>query len=259
MSARSTLLPGLLLVLAAAGCESARERVRTHLAEGERAFREKNYDHAVDLLSRGLVETGAGPQAARAFYVRGMARALLGQRTQAYADLERAARDSTNPELAWQPDAVLGVLYFEDQRWAAAARALERATDRMSRVPPQDALLYRIGLCHERGGRWSAAQAPYRHIVSRFPRGVYAEAAKRRLLLKADHFAVQCGVFSRRENARRLVAQLAQDGLSPYVRREQRRGADYYVVLVGRYRVYTEALCALARIRGYLPKAVLWP
>jgi tetratricopeptide (TPR) repeat protein len=247
------------MVAVLAGCTALTDRQRALLAEGERAYRDKQYDAAVQNLSTFLDEVRRGPEVARALYVRGMARALSGKRAWAQADLERAARETTDPQLLWQPYAALGTLYFEDENWEAAARAFSQAIERMPAAPPQDALLFRLGLCYERTGRWSAALAPYRHIVAQFPTGVYAAGARRRTLLGADHFAVQCGVFASLENANDLVAQLRKQNLRTYVQPEPRKGSTYYTVLEGRYSSYQEANQGLARVRGYVPQAVLWP
>jgi outer membrane protein assembly factor BamD (BamD/ComL family) len=235
------------------------DRQKALLAEGERTYHDKQYEAAAQQLSTFLDEVHNRPEVARALYVRGMARALTGKRAWAYADLERAARETTDPQLLWQPSAALGTLYFEDENWDAAARAFNQAIERMPAASPQDALLFRLGLCCERTGRWSAAAAPYRRIAAQFPTGVYAEGAQRRLQLNADHFAVQCGVFSQMDNANQLVAQLRKQGLRTYVQPEQRKDGACYVVLEGRYGGYPEANQALARVRGYVPQAVLWP
>ncbi len=242
-----------------AGCTALTDRQRTLLVDGERAYRDKQYETAVQQLSTFLDEVRNRPEVARALYVRGMARALSGKRAWAQADLEKAARETTDPQLLWQPHAALGTLYFEDENWDAAARAFSQAIEHMPAAPPQDALLFRLGLCYERTGRWSAALAPYRRIVAQFPAGVYAEGAERRTLLGADHFAVQCGMFANMGNANDLVAQLRKQNLRTYVQTEPRKGGTYYTVLEGRYSSYREANQGLARVRGYVPQAVLWP
>lgn len=247
-----------MLVLLA-GCNALTDRQRMLLAGGEQAYRDKQYEAAAQQLSTFLDEVRNRPEVARALYVRGMARALAGKRAWAQADLERAARETTDPQLLWQPAAALGTLHFEDENWDAAARAFSQAIERMPPAPPQDALLFRVGLCCERTGRWSAASTPYRRIVAQFPSGVYAEAAQRRLQINADHFAVQCGVFASMENANQLVGQLRKQNLRTYVQPEQRKGAACYVVLEGRYGSFREANQGLARVRGYVPQAVLWP
>ncbi len=250
-------LPGLLGTLVS--CQELNERPRMSLASGEQAYRNGQYGAAIQHLTSYLAGAERGPERARALYVRGMALALTQRREQARADLLRAARGAAGTDLAWQPYAVIGILHFEDENWVAGARALKTATKLMPAVAPLDALLFRLGLCHERSGLWSAAATPYRHIVSQFPQGPYTRAADRRLQLRANHFAVQCGVFSSAENARRLVADLEDRGLATYVRQEQRDGARKYVVFEGYYESFGPAKRALARVRGYVRDAVLWP
>jgi tetratricopeptide (TPR) repeat protein len=259
MYTRTKALGSVLVLVALGGCNALTDQQRAMLLEGERAFRDKHYEHAAQTMSAFLGAVNNRPETARALYTRGMARALLGQRAWAYADLQRAAQEAGDPELTWQPHAALGILYFEDDNWSAAAQALAGAVERMPSVAPKDALLFRLGMCHERTGHWSAAQGPFRRIVGEFPQGTYAATAERRLQLNADHFAVQCGVFSRMENANQLLERLKQHGLRPQVRPEERKGTSCYVVLEGRYGSYQEANQALSRVRTYVPDAVLWP
>ena len=114
-------------------------------------------------------------------------------------------------------------------------------------------------MCLERSGRWAEARAPYQRIVDQFPARGLAAAAQRRLQINADHFAVQCGVFSQRKNAESLMIDLERQGLAARIRQEPRRGVPMHVVLVGHYATYEQALQELARVKGYVPKAVLWP
>ncbi|MCK4341720.1 MAG: SPOR domain-containing protein [Phycisphaerae bacterium] len=250
---------GLGLVIVLSGCQGLNQRQRSWLAEGERAYAQKRYSAAVECLTVFLADVKGRPEIARALYVRGMSKALVGRRPQAYADLEKAARLGCDPEITWRAYAVLGVLYFEDQNWTAGAQAFTHAVEKMPTVAPMDALLYRLGLCYERAGRWGEALVPYRRIVSVFPRGAYADRAGRRLQLQADHFAVQAGVFSQPAGAERLVEELRGGNLPAYVRRETRNNQLYHIVLVGRYDSYQQANQMLARVRGHIPAAQLYP
>lgn len=241
------------------GCQDAVRDPAALLGEGERAYAQQRYAAAIDRLSAALAAGPAGPQAARARYVRGMALALNGQRASAYSDLEIAARETGDRDVGWRANAVLGVLRFEDGDWAVAAHHLDRATALMPGGPPQDALLFRLGMCQERTGRWSDARAAFDRIVTSFPTGVYAERAGRRLQLGADYFAVQAGVFSQVGSAERLAQELRGGGLDAYVRREARGSQEFHVVLVGRYDSYATAMATLRRVRGLVPEAVIWP
>jgi tetratricopeptide (TPR) repeat protein len=258
MAARLLTISTLGLLAALAACNEPADS-RELLLAGERSYEARKYHDAIEQLTRFVDSSESHDDLPRALYVRGMAHALGGDRDKAYADLIRAVREADGPPIDWHARQVLGVLYFEDQKWRSAAAVLTEAVQRMPGAPPMDALLYRIGLCYERQGLWRAAQTPYRHILRNFPDGAYAAAARRRLELNADHFAVQVGVFSSRENADRLVAELRDQGLETYVRRELRRGESFHVVLHGRYQSYSQAVADLARVRGHVPAAVLWP
>jgi cell division septation protein DedD len=96
-------------------------------------------------------------------------------------------------------------------------------------------------------------------VLRAFPTGRYADVSRRRVALQADHFSVQTGVFSRGAGADALAAELREGGLPAFVRREARNGQMCHVVLVGRHAEYEAALRTLARVRGYVPGAQLWP
>ena len=99
----------------------------------------------------------------------------------------------------------------------------------------------------------------FRRVVEEFPSSSVKNDAIRRVQLNADHFAVQGGVFSSTKNADGLVKQLEQAGFSPTVFKEPRNGVLVYVVHVGRFNQYDLAVRELARVKGYVPTAVLWP
>ena len=259
MLARTGISIAVLALAALTGCHEMTARQKLWLVDGERAFTQKRYAIAADELNRFLAEVPEGPETDRALYVRGMANAKLGRRQQAYADIERAVQTCRDPDILWRALAVLGVMRFEDSDWAAAARSLERATDRMPARPPKDWLLFRQGQAYERSGQWSAAREAYRRVLTYFPRGKYAAVAQRRLQLNADHFSVQAGVFAGREGAEQVAAQLAGADLPAFVRRESRAGNPVHVVLVGRHATYEPAVQLLRRVKGYVPDAVLWP
>jgi TolA-binding protein len=246
-------LPGL------AGCSGLTEQQRAWLAEGRQAFEQEQYTRAIQQLTRFLDEVQGKPETTEALYVRGMSHAKSGERAQAYNDLRRCVGVASNPDVGWRAQVVLGTLNFEDERWDAAGQAYGAAAKTMPSVPPMDAVLFRIGQCYERTGRWTEAQGSYRALVDHFPAGVNAAAARRRMQLNADHFAVQCGVFSQRENADRLRMNLEASGLEAYVRQEPRDQRTMYVVLVGRYTSYGVARQQLGAVRAHVRDAVLWP
>jgi tetratricopeptide (TPR) repeat protein len=188
-----------------------------------------------------------------------MSYARSDQRAAARSDLVRCIENAEDQDIQWRAYTVLGTLDFEDRQWARAARSYAAAARTAPKKPPTGILLYRLGLCLERCGRWKAAREPYERIVSEFPTGGAGHDARRRLQINADYFAVQCGVFASLKNAQNLVTDLERQGLRARIRREPRNDVLMHVVLVGQYTDYDQALHELARIKGYIPNAVLWP
>lgn len=261
MSVRNNLLVGwtTLSITVLAGCANQNNAPESLIEDGERAYRANDFRTATQQLTTYLAGSPAAAEAYRAHYVRGMAYARLGDRTRAQQDLERAARQQQAPEIAWRAAAAVGVLHFEDGAWQPAVTYLSRATAAMPTVPPLDAYLYRLGIAYERSGRWGEALAAYRRIVSTLPNGRYAATAARRLMIEADHFAVQAGLFSRREGADQLAQRLQRAGLPARVQPEARDGATYNAVMVGEFNNYPAAVEMLGRVRAYIPDAQLWP
>ncbi len=244
-----------------AGCsQGLTQQQRAWLEAGERRYQRQDYRGAVESLSRFLAEVRDKPETARAFYIRGMSYAQRGRRDAAYADLRRAAAGAASDDLRWRADVALGTLLFEDGDWAAAARRYRSALEPMPDRPPKDTVLYRLALCLERQGQWTLARPYLAEIVARYSSGPYADSARRHLRSRPTHYAVQCGAFRTRANAERLCGELRGKGLEAYVHAEQRGRTPMYLVLVGRYSTYEQALSYQQMIRrDFVPDALVWP
>ena len=247
----------VLAGLGLTGCQGLNDQQRAWLTHGEQAYAEGRYPVAISELTRFVNAVPDRPETHRALYVRGLAHVRSQQRLDARKpDLSRCAETSTDTDIRWRAYAVLGTIDYEDRQWASAARAYAAAAEIAPRVSPTDVILFRLGVLPgaeramgERFGAISADCGGFRH--QRWPRA----AAQRRLQIKADYFAVQCGVFSSEDNAARVVSDLQRDGLSAYVRDEPRGGVRMKIVLVGHFERYEEALQELSRVKGYVPEA----
>ncbi|TWT44637.1 Outer membrane protein assembly factor BamD [Phycisphaerae bacterium RAS1] len=246
-------------LLVSTGCSAYTAEQKRWLLDGENAYVEGRYDQSIANLSSFLGQVKDKPETGRAYYVRGLAQARREQRAAARSDFQSAVAASSDAEVNWRAQVMLGTMSFEDEQWAAAAQFLSQAADTMPTFPPQDAVLYRLGLCWERLGRWAEAIEPYQRLVANFPASRYSDHARRHIELRPTYFAVQCGVYAEQRNADAMVAELKTKGLSAYVCSEPRRGRPAYVVLVGRHAGYSDARRELARVMGHVPGAVLWP
>ncbi|RMF85286.1 MAG: hypothetical protein D6744_01665 [Planctomycetota bacterium] len=254
------LLIGLMVVVVV-GCADRLSPAQADLLErGEQAYKSQRYAEAADRLGEFLGAAPAGrPERARALYVRGMALARAGRRAEAVADLERCVRTRGDEESVWRAYVVLATIYYEDRDWSRAAGALRAAVSRMPAEPPKDTLLFRLGVCYERLGRWSDAHLAFRELVRSFPKSSVARDAQRKLARNASHYAVQAGVFSSKSNAERQVRMLRDHNLPAEIRLESHNRTPRYIVLVGRYATYEQALQQLAAVKAFVPDAVIWP
>jgi tetratricopeptide (TPR) repeat protein len=244
---------------ALSGCGGLTAQQQQWLAEAREAYDARNYGRAAERTSLVLKQVESGPAAAKALYLRGASYASTNRRTEAVADLKRAAQLEADPESTWRAYVTLGTLAYEDGRWEDARQALSAAVARMPKATPMDIVLFRLGVACERTGRWGDSRQPFQQIVRDFPGSSVAEDARRRIQLNADHFAVQCGVFAQSSNADRQAADLRTRGFDAHVRREQRGAGMVHVVLVGRYTTYEQMLQQLVNVQQVSAKAVAWP
>ncbi|MBN2447486.1 MAG: SPOR domain-containing protein [Phycisphaerae bacterium] len=229
------------------------------LEAGERSYEAARYDEAITKLTQYIESDPPAEDLGRAYYVRALSFAKSNRRSLAHEDLLHCFQTARDPDVVWRSCVLLGTLYYEDEKWANAAHAYTGAITRMQEAPPLDDVLWRLGVCHERMGQWGQSRTDFQRLVLQFPNSRLANDARRRLAISADHFAIQCGVFSSQTSADELTRQLARQGMSAYTRREPRDGALKNVVLVGRYTTYEEAWQDIARVRQYVPGAVIWP
>lgn len=249
----------LLAVLAVTGCQSVTAEQRAWLDSGKAAYQSDNYDRALSDLTRFINAVPDQPETSEAQYIRALSLLKLGRRLDARTEFARCAETAADRDVRWRAYTTLGTIDYEDHQWTNAARSYAAA---LEIAPPADAVpivLFRLGVCYERIGRWSDAPPAYQRIVDEFPQSSVAEAARRRLELRASHFAVQCGVFSSESNAMNETQRLRAEGLQAYARPELRSGVRVYVVLVGKYSRYEDAITDLGRVKGYVESAVLWP
>lgn len=260
MSKLAVLVGCLPLFIALSGCADRTAQQNERLAEAKQAQDAGQHSRAVDVLTRLIAEAQDGQASCRALYLRGKSYSLAGRADLALADLRRCTEQNADPESTWRAFVLLGTIHFEERAdWPAAREAYAAAAARMPGESRRDVVLFRLGIACERTGQWGAALRWYDELVQRYPTSAAAQDARRRLSLRADHFAIQCGAFGVERNALELVTSLTRRGFEPYVRREPRGQTYLHVVLVGRYATYDEALRQLGALRQVVPNAVVWP
>lgn len=249
----------LIAPLFLSGCAGLTEKQKAWIVDGERAFQRDQYDQSIRSLTDFLNEAKDQPEIDRALYVRGMAFARTGRRSQAYSDLRRCVETGKDPQVKWRAALVLGALYFEDSDWRGAATSYGNAVNNMPGAPPKDLALYRLGQSNQRMGRWSAALDQFQQVISAFPRGEFGESARRVVDVKPSAFYIQSGVFGQQRNAENQAVTLQQAGFTTNIRSESRDARPIYVVLVGPFTSYAQARSEWGKVRGYAPDSIIWP
>jgi tetratricopeptide (TPR) repeat protein len=246
-------------MLLAAGCAPAVRPVELKMIDAERAYEAGNYATAAAAVDQYLGSNPPVEDRAAALYLRSLVHVRSGRRSQAEADARAAAELTRLSDTRWRAYFALGTLHFEDGEWSKALRAYEAALRDGPAQPPLDAAHFRTGQCLERLNRWPESWSRFEDVARRHPRSELAEAARRRAALRARHFAIQCGVFSQRQNAESLMAALRQARQAPYVQPERRGGRQMHVVLAGRFARYEEAQRALREVARVVNQPVIWP
>lgn len=248
---------------AVAGCGELPPAGRNMLRSGSQAYREGRYDDARTVLTQFLSQYGATDPAAEAYYVRGLCRLRQRDREGARKDMHLAVGHTGNEDLLARARAVLGSMAYEDGDWAAAVEHYAPAVTRLPPAPPLDQILYRHGVSLQRLGRWAQARDQFSRLLQAFPNSSTVPHARRAFSWRQDWFSIQCGAYQQRGSAAteagRLTAALKAGDLKAEHRLDWRGGQAVYVVRVGRFPTYAEAVRRLPHVRRQVPDAFIVP
>jgi tetratricopeptide (TPR) repeat protein len=248
------LLTGLL-----AGCE-ADAVDRSKLDAGEKAFKLQQYDQAIADSSAAIPQGGA--TAAEAYYVRGRAVEDRPKANPAAAmsDLQLAARDYSaglqlqpmDPLLALLHTQLGNVLYFQDnysgalQQWTVAYKGLGKPEWQMW-------VLYRMGICQQRLGRFADADRTFQQVQDDFPDSEPANRAKAHQ--GVTEFYVQVGAFANDADIQRAAAAVVAVGAVP----QRAISKNLTVIRTGGVATYDQAKILQARLAVDYRDAVVMP
>jgi tetratricopeptide (TPR) repeat protein len=241
---------------ALAGCQ---DRARTaELQGGYASLQHKEYEQARMAAERVLARDPAGAGAAEAHYLRGRA---LEQRTKpddlaARADFAaaraayfRALGLASGPALQAHIHTSLGNVCYWLEDYAAAEVHCRAAASLLAPGDLHAWVLYRMGLCQQRLGKWAAADGTFATIERQY-RGT--EAARRSVERRgAREFYVQVSAFSNPDSAEKFLRTLHGQGF-PAVRL-YKPDRKLHIALAGPLRDYAQATAMRSRLhtQGY--------
>jgi tetratricopeptide (TPR) repeat protein len=261
-------LLGLPFVVASlGGCESGGGRKQ--IDAGYQSLADRQYDQAIGQADGYLQSNPRGRATAEALYLRGRAyeQRVTDAGTKSTPDDARtnlqAARNAYTEALAAEPTPMLdayirtslaNVAYFQDD-YQTALEQWTTAFDRLDNTGDTKAwTLYRIGLCHQRLGRFDQADKTFAQVQSDFPQTLPAQRAKEHQ--GQSGFYVQLATFSSPAGADRATAALRREGVLP-VRLADPQGRQ--LLRVGPVQTYAQALQLRSRFTATYPDALIVP
>jgi tetratricopeptide (TPR) repeat protein len=213
----------LLTALALAGGCASSPANRQQLDAGEQALRDQKYDHAIRSADLVISSNPTSNDLAEAYYLRGSA---IEQRNPkpdfaaATADLA-AARLDYIAALNQYPPKVLearlhgqlgNVAYFQDD-YATALQQWTVAYGQLENLQWKQWVLYRMGICQQRLGRFVDADRTFSIVQREYPNTEVAARAAAREGVRG--FYVQVGAFSQTSDAQKASQAVSDIGSIP--------------------------------------------
>ncbi|MDB5303061.1 MAG: Pseudouridine synthase [Phycisphaerales bacterium] len=256
---------GLLFLMVVPGCVDT--AARQQVLDGSSSLKSGDYDGALQRADTYLQKYPNGPDAAEAYYLRGRAYEQRAQEprysptpAQARANFA-AAREAYNRGLALRPPPVVqadlhaqiaNIAYYEED-YNTAAREWQTAYQNAQPDTVKAPILYRIGLCQQRLGRFNEADRSFAIVRQQYPDTEAAGKAASRVGARA--FYVQVGVFADATNAEKAAIALRQQGFAT----SRAVDAGRQIVRVGPMATYAEARDTKTRLGALYPGAIIQP
>lgn len=232
------------------------------LNRAQESFDAGRYDQAVADADGYLRTRPQSQESAAALYLKG--RSYEEMTAANPADAQRnlsAARTAYVQALRLNPDrplkarlqaAVANVAYHQEdyttalQQWSAAYEPID-----VESLKPW--ILYRIGLCQQRLGRFPDADRTYEAVKKKYPDS--SAAARARQNQGARQFYVQLGVYRNAQAAERIATDARTRGVSVMVIPSN----GNYAVRVGPTDNYAQAKALRAKVIDLQPDAIIFP
>jgi len=241
------------------GCQELTPEARQMLTEGVNSYEKAEYNSATTKLSQFIDKNKEAPEVAEAHYIRGLCQLKLSHRSEARRDFEVALQRASRKDLIARAQACLAVMAYDDGNWATAANYYGEALPWIEDIHDYDDHLLRHGISLQRLGQWEPSRQVFARILHKYPNGAAAKSAKTLMGWNRPYFTVQCHALSKPDAAANEVARLRKLGLDASQQMETRQGQALYLVQVGQYKTYDEALQALERIKRHVPGARVVP
>lgn len=258
MSTQCERLIIALFAVAVSGCASQPQPKIQQVDQARAAYEARRYDRCEKILTAYLRQNAMKPEAAEAYYVRGLSRIRSGNRSKAKRDIETGHRIARDNELKAMLAVQLGNFDFDDERYGRARDHYEGAVKHLPDGSPSDKALYRLAVSQFRVGQFREGRKSLAELIRRFPKSTLAPAANRIKNWDGEYFTIQCGAFNSQPRAQQAARSLRRSGFNAITVRDT-NSTIRHVVRVGKFRTYGEARKALDKVRRHQSDAFILP
>ncbi len=257
---RLTLVLGLLLaVIASMSCTGPLSpEAKQLLQDGYTLYEAGDDAAAIEKLDSFLRENAKSSRAGEAYYLRGLAKHRRKDLSGAKADLNSAVARAENKELLVKALLAMGELAYQTDDMALAENMYRQALGEIKRgQKPSDQAHYRLGCVLQRQGRWAEADLQFDRVVYLFEGSKLAQLAGRRVRCTA--WTIQVGAFKRKDRAASAGKRLREEKIPVIHKAILYDGRPLFVVQMGRFATYEQAMAELPAIQDHTPDAFVVP
>ncbi len=193
----------------------------------------------------------------QAYYLRGISRMTLGNRTGAAEDLHLALTKTTRADLRSKAYRALGDMAYDQQQWTDAITNYTLGLDNLTLAPSAVTYFnYRIGAALQCRGEWTKAVPWFEKVVATRDDATLHDRAVHRMYAKS--FALQYGAFLDQAGAQALQAQLRAANIATVITSEVRADTRlWYLVQSGAYPNWAEAAIARNQVPAKFPVVIV--
>lgn len=227
---------------------------KKNLQKAEDHYLAKRYVSAVDETSKVIRDFPKCDGIEQAYYLRGKSWLELNDSFAAKNNFLFAVDVANNPVVKVNSLLALGDIAWQDGDLGSASNMYFQAGELCSRgKSPSDHSNFMLGRVLQRQGNWTQADKCFYYVTEYFPDSELARRCARRVAARS--WAVQAEIFKDKKHADSLAEKLGRAGMKADRKMFLEGDSPVFVVFVGRYATYSQAVGELEKVRKICPRA----
>lgn len=233
-------------VLAVCGCEQPlTPQAKQLLVKASEAIDKKEFPAAVQYSDEFLAKYAKTQATDQAYYTRGLAKYYMNDREGAKADLQQSLARTKLQRLRLLASTALADLAWDQDDMPLAEKYYRQAL-LYTKAAEEEHARYRLGCVLQRKGAWEEADSNFDRVIHFAADSQTGKLAARRVRSRA--WTIQAGAFEQRTRAETELKKLEEGHLSGKVQEVMEDGRLLYLVQIGRYATYEQAVSQLTNV-----------